>query len=232
MVGRQPDDAAKHTGRGDTREQLVAAAIRLFAERGVHGVSLRAVGEAAGARNTAAVHYHFGDRETLLKAAVDRVVAATNDPVGLDEARALGFDLRPPKTPLHAEVALALLPTVTLPARHSWGAAGIKLLARIITGDALEAAAHLEAISLADVERFMDAVRPYLPPLPEAALHARADFAMVNLLCGLAATAYLEAAGSRAAHTAPGELAGWLIDYIAGGLAAPAGAACGHGAAG
>lgn len=52
----------------DTREQILAAAERLYAERGLDGVSLREITEAAGQRNNAAIHYHFGGRDGLVVA--------------------------------------------------------------------------------------------------------------------------------------------------------------------
>ena len=52
----------------DTRERLIRAAEKLFAERGVSGVSLREINREAGAKNAVAVQYHFGDRDGLLRA--------------------------------------------------------------------------------------------------------------------------------------------------------------------
>lgn len=51
-----------------TRERIILAAERLFSQRGLNAVSLREVGTAAGQRNSAAVQYHFGDKEALLAA--------------------------------------------------------------------------------------------------------------------------------------------------------------------
>jgi AcrR family transcriptional regulator len=48
----------------DTRERLLTAAERLFADRGYAGTSVRDVTEAAGA-NVAAVNYHFGGKKNL-----------------------------------------------------------------------------------------------------------------------------------------------------------------------
>ena len=47
---------------------IVEAAERLFAERGLHAVSLREISSAAGQRNNVAAQYHFGDREGLVAA--------------------------------------------------------------------------------------------------------------------------------------------------------------------
>ena len=52
----------------DTRVRLIEVAERLFAERGINGVSLREIGAAAGQRNTGAARYHFGSKEGLLDA--------------------------------------------------------------------------------------------------------------------------------------------------------------------
>ena len=60
-----------------TRERLLDAAERLFAARGFDGTSLREVTAAAGA-NVAAIHYHFGSKEELLRAVLSRIVAPVN----------------------------------------------------------------------------------------------------------------------------------------------------------
>ena len=51
-----------------TREAILIAAERLFAEHGVFAVSNRQVSEAAGQGNNAAVGYHFGTKTDLVRA--------------------------------------------------------------------------------------------------------------------------------------------------------------------
>ena len=51
-----------------TRLQLLATAERLFAERGIAGVSLREIGAAAGQRNNSATQYHFESKHGLVLA--------------------------------------------------------------------------------------------------------------------------------------------------------------------
>ncbi len=48
--------------------RLIEVAERLFAERGIAGVSLREIGATADQRNTAAVRYHFGSKQGLVDA--------------------------------------------------------------------------------------------------------------------------------------------------------------------
>lgn len=61
-----------------TKERLLDSAEDLFAERGFSGTSLRAVTDAAGA-NIAAVNYHFGSKEGLLRAVVGRAMSKVNE---------------------------------------------------------------------------------------------------------------------------------------------------------
>lgn len=60
------------SGGTPTRDMLIVAAERLFAERGLLGVSQREILREAGARNATALQYHFGDRDGLLRAVLAR----------------------------------------------------------------------------------------------------------------------------------------------------------------
>lgn len=57
-------------GHGQGREALLTAVIEIAAAKGLRGVTFRAVAEAAGVNNTLIVH-HFGNRDTLLAAALE-----------------------------------------------------------------------------------------------------------------------------------------------------------------
>jgi AcrR family transcriptional regulator len=66
-------------GRGaETRERLLDAAERIFAERGFEGASIRAVTQAAGA-SVSAANYHFGSKEALLRETLLRRVGPINE---------------------------------------------------------------------------------------------------------------------------------------------------------
>ena len=51
----------------NTKDALIRAAERLFAEKGLGTVSVKDITIAAGARNPSAVHYHFGNIEALIR---------------------------------------------------------------------------------------------------------------------------------------------------------------------
>jgi AcrR family transcriptional regulator len=61
----------------DTRERILETAERLFAEHGLEGVSLREITREADV-NIAAIHYHYGSRDGLVRAVLDRVVVPLN----------------------------------------------------------------------------------------------------------------------------------------------------------
>ena len=60
-----------------TKERLLEAAVKLFAERGFRGASVRAVTEEAGT-SVSAANYHFGSKEELLRAAITSRAAPLN----------------------------------------------------------------------------------------------------------------------------------------------------------
>jgi AcrR family transcriptional regulator len=79
-----------HAGRSaDTRDAIMTAAERLYAEHGLVAVSNRQISEAAGQGNVAAVGYHFGTKAELVRAimrrhaeAVERIRERMLDEIG------------------------------------------------------------------------------------------------------------------------------------------------------
>ena len=61
-----------------TKDKILDAAERLFAESGFAGVSLRTIIRDAGV-NTASVHYHFGSKGGLITAVLERRAGPVND---------------------------------------------------------------------------------------------------------------------------------------------------------
>jgi AcrR family transcriptional regulator len=57
-----------------TRDKLLDAAAHLFAERGIDGVSIAEIVRRADQRNSSALHYHFGSRDAVLVALLERHV--------------------------------------------------------------------------------------------------------------------------------------------------------------
>jgi AcrR family transcriptional regulator len=83
---RSPAGSDTASDRG-TAEALLSAAGRLFAERGYVGTSIRAITAAAGA-NLGAVTYHFGSKQALYRAMLERLLAPIGDEIRAAEASA------------------------------------------------------------------------------------------------------------------------------------------------
>ena len=83
------------TRTADGRARILDEAERLFAERGITGVSLREITEAAGQRNASVVQYHFGSRAGLVAAIVERhmTVVDADRTARLDAATPIADDL-------------------------------------------------------------------------------------------------------------------------------------------
>ncbi len=62
----------------DTKQRILDAAEHLFANDGYHATSLRSITSAAEA-NLAAVNYHFGSKEALLEAVIERRLGPLNE---------------------------------------------------------------------------------------------------------------------------------------------------------
>jgi len=66
--------------RGEAaRRVLVETAERMYAERGIDGVSLREIGAAAGQLNTGAARYHFGSKVGLVNAVFEHRMVSINE---------------------------------------------------------------------------------------------------------------------------------------------------------
>jgi AcrR family transcriptional regulator len=59
--------SASRPAPADTKSQIKAAAQLLFARHGVDAVTIQQIVAAAGQRNNAALHYHFGTKEELIR---------------------------------------------------------------------------------------------------------------------------------------------------------------------
>src|SRR2546426_1687047 len=83
-----------------TRDVILDAAERRFAERGFSGVSMREIAADAGLRNQASLYHHFRDKRALYEAVLARgitpiiaLVAESGKSWPAGEAGPLGFPL-------------------------------------------------------------------------------------------------------------------------------------------
>jgi AcrR family transcriptional regulator len=173
-----PVEAAGRSVSG-TRDRLLDAAERLFAEKGLRGTSLREIVVAAGQRNESAIQYHFGDREGLVDALVARRVAAIET---VRNARLDALLARAPAPDVRALVACLLEPVVELCHDDSGFRAFLSAFGEVAWATALQLARNRQ--QLRSLERMREQLRSSLD-LPEAILADRAEALTRFLLLSL-----------------------------------------------
>ncbi|TDC76550.1 TetR/AcrR family transcriptional regulator [Streptomyces hainanensis] len=152
------------TARGEranaTRELILAAAERLFAEQGVYAVSNRRVGEAAGQGNNTAVGYHFGTKTDLVLAIARRHQAE------IERIRARALADAGDSADLAVWVACLVRPVTghlaALPG-PTWYA---RFRAQVATDPALHRIVTEEALASPTLRRIVDGLDRCLPELP------------------------------------------------------------------
>ena len=200
-----------------TRERLLLTAMHLYGERGTHSVSLRAISAAAGSKNSAAMHYHFKNKQGIIEALVAFIFEHLNQ-IGREQKL---YQRIEKGVSLNEAIRLCLLPLSELARRFPWGNDAIKLMARLMheadfdTGQAM--ARHSQRF-YRDVDRYL---ARHLPGLDAETRQLRMMFVADNIFHGFAEKASLQ-------HTPLGDLSdiaenallNQLVDYLAGGLQA------------
>ncbi len=158
----------------DTKEQILDAAEKLFAEHGIEAVSLRSIISEAGV-NLAAIHYHFGSRESLVEAVFERRVGPVNEEriVLLDELEARGG-------PIEIEDVLRALfgPAIRLSQDTHRGQTFLRICGRFFAepGDSMRP--MFESLFREVIERFTGAFHRALPHLTLTEVFWRTHFAV------------------------------------------------------
>jgi AcrR family transcriptional regulator len=145
-----------------TKQRLLDAAEQLFAERGFEGTSLRAVTQAAGA-SVSAANYHFGSKESLLRATLLRRVEPVNRRrlERLDELER-GASGEPPG--VEAILDAFLRPTIEVRSASAEGAAQYRQVAARLYSDPPEIVSALARDLFQPIrDRFVVALARALP---------------------------------------------------------------------
>ncbi|QBI53607.1 HTH-type transcriptional regulator TtgR [Streptomonospora litoralis] len=211
-----------------TREQIISAAERLFAERGVVTVSNRQISQAAGQGNNTAVSYHFGGKAELVRAIVRRHaepieqarVRRLADLSGSAEVRDWVGCLVRPITEHLAELGVP-----------SWYA---RFGAQVHTDPGLRDIMAAEFLTTASLREVLEGLNRCVPGMPLAVHVERSEMAGQLIIHHCAERERRLARGATTARSSWHETATGLVDAITGMWSAPVtspdgGAPAGHG---
>ena len=200
----------------DTKEQILDAAESLFAEHGIEAVPLRRI-IAEAEVNSAAIHYHFGSKEELVRAVLRRRFDPINREriVLLNQAELSGVGGRP-------SVESVLYALVAPPFRLDPGVQYRRLAGRLFT----ERSGYLEIIFddlFREVEqRFNEALANALPDLPDKERSWRTFMAMGSMIFILREQEWIgKASGGLCVVEDPEGTIARLVQFMAAGLKAP-----------
>lgn len=202
-----------------TKDRILNAAEHLFGERGVRATSLRSVIAEAGV-NLAAVHYHFGSKEALLKAVVKRKI----DPIN-HERLAMLEECERRGVPSPEKLVEAFFgPMIDAWADPERGEAFVKLVARLM-GEPDDFFGKVAPGQFQEVRRrFQSAFQKALPELPPEEIMWRLMFALGAVTHVLRVGEHMPAlTEGLCGKPEPEKLLERLVQFIVAGLKAPAG---------
>ncbi len=196
----------------DSAGLILDAAEELFASRGFDATSVRAVTRHAG-MNPAAVHYHFGSKQILLHALLNRRIA----PLNQERLILLDHVLRDGQPTLEGILDAYLRPVL----RHANATAGA--MSSLLFGLAADTRAELvDELFGAIHQRFHAALRQPLPELSAGEVEERFRFAIAIMLHVASGEIdiYPSNAKSLPRRSTEGRLQA-IVNFIAHGMRAP-----------
>jgi AcrR family transcriptional regulator len=211
--------AAKNRPEESGREAIMDVAERLFAERGIDAVSLRTINSEAG-YSVAALHYHFGSRDGLVRALLARA-----QPPMLEARNRMLTALAAKRAPTLREIVDALIRplAVGMPENISASAYRLRFLSRLFFDRSPYLASTLEE----GLQLFMPLLTRTLPHLDAGLLKRRWLFAIEIAQHALANSLELHIQASQGSRSIPATAVESflceLADFIAGGLERRAG---------
>lgn len=210
--------SAKPRSAGGTEIRILDAAERLFAAHGVENVSVRAVLGEAGV-NVALAHYHFGSREGLIRAVLERRVRPLDEErvALLEQAQARGSSCS-----IEDVLRASYAPMLRLLYEQPDFA---RIVGNLHGSHDRALRLELETMFEGSTRLFSDAIRPLLgPDLTAAQRLCRATFLLGAVVQTLAHFDDVRALSRARGHAVPSleELLDELVAFGAAGLRAPA----------
>ncbi len=221
-MGPLDDERSDRRTRGEakTRERILDAAERLFAEHGIDGVSIARITAEAGQRNASALQYHFGTKTDLIREIFARRMAVVN-------ARRLeliaGVDMLPRTQALQRIAEALVLPFAEQADGGPDGKAYLRFTAQVYATPGLRMWEIVRGRHDEGIRRIAALVPWLLAEIPRAVLRERLALTTTLIIHSLAERERMLAADpGPEARAALAMTTATLIEMIAGSLALPA----------
>ncbi len=213
--------AAQAPAMAATPTQLLDVAERLFAERGIDNVSIREIVRASGQSNLSAAHYHFGTREALVGALVERRIRVINTlrHERFDRLVAQGRD-----DSVHAIVQATVEVLAQVVRQLPWGPHYVRVAAQAIFSPQVHLRTFIDPSHMSGHARCTAMLRALLPDLPARVFKER--IWIVNNETTYCIGRWVQAHGTVTASNSRsfGAMVRNAVDFLAAGMAAPVGA--------
>lgn len=206
-----------------TREQLILAGERLFAEQGIDNVSLRQINTEAGQRNSSASHYHFGSKESLVTGISEYRFEHLNE---RRNAMLAALPASDTPLPLRTLVEMLVYPIVDEIDRSEGGRNFIRFISQVLGHPGISLVGMWRSQFDGSVGKVYYGLRTALPEIPDEVFGPRFGLMWMLAVNGLADRDRMgEIAENSIAFAEPVLFVQNLVDSLCGLMSAPASAA-------
>lgn len=168
-----------------TKSQLMMAALRLFAEKGIASVRVREIVAEAKAKNNGAVFYHFGSKDNLvveLFSLVQHQFDAIRKPMIKDANKRA----KESRLPVEDVIEILIQPYVTLIENEEWGVDAVRFIARSLMEFTPEMKKTVESPARISARSLTRLLPSCVPHVPRKLLLTRFNFVVDGVIHGFA----------------------------------------------
>lgn len=202
-----------------TVQTLLDVAERLFAQRGVNQVSMREIVRESGQRNPSAARYHFGTREALIVAVVERRMAAIN---ALRHHLLDALERSGEADDLRAVMRASVRAVADQVRATEWGGHYVQIVAELAQWPSDTPETQVNPSHMSSLGRIESMVQHCVPDLPRAMVQRRMQMIRGYIAYTLSGWIRLNGPVTAANSRAFRQQVDTLSDFLAAGLGGPA----------
>lgn len=174
----------------DIKERLILAALELFSEQGIHGVSMRNINTLSGTKNSGAAHYHFGNKLGLIKALLE-FLSNTVQEIRDEHFQEAQVQIATGQADARTILGAFYTPYIHLHEEREYGKQAIRFFARLATEATPEIQGVLNEQFGARFELLFNLLSKMLPQTDANVLKRQILFSWISAIHSLADLDYL-----------------------------------------